>query len=113
MLAKGQHIECKLIWSSSLSNVDQNQQLNAALLPAAGMSVSPDLLKSVSSMMSSMSPEMMQSMMAMAGSSGAAAGGPAAPAGPSGQQSGPGECVLVPYQILYLLQNKMLCQHVV
>lgn len=60
-------------------------------LVAAGMSVSPEMMKSVSSMMSSMSPEMMQSMMAMASSSGAATGAPATAAGPSGQQFAPGK----------------------
>lgn len=57
-------------------------------VPAAGMQISPEMLKSVSSMMSSMSPEMMQSMMSMASSSGAASA-PGAPAA-SGQQTAPG-----------------------
>ena len=64
------------------------------------MSVSPEMMKSVSSMMSSMSPEVMQSMMAMASSSGVAAGAPATSAGPAGQQFAPGDlsccCIGIP-----------------
>ena len=75
--------------------IDIRQQTSTTImlesLLAAGMSVSPELMKSVSSMMSSMSPEMMQSMMAMASSSGAAPGVPATAAGPSGQQFAPGK----------------------
>ena len=72
-------------------------------LLAAGMSVSPEMMKSVSSMMSSMSPDMMQSMMAMASSSGAAAGAPASAPGPSGQHLAPGEhfCCISMHTLAY------------
>ncbi len=61
-------------------------------VPAAGMQISPEMLKSVSSMMSSMSPEMMQSMLSMASSSGTATGAAPPPGAPaaSGQQTAPG-----------------------
>ena len=54
------------------------------------MQISPDMLKSVSSMMSSMSPEMMQSMMAMAGGSAAGAAPTAGNAATASQQPAPG-----------------------
>lgn len=66
-------------------------------VPAAGMQISPEMLKSISSMMSSMSPEMMQSMMSVASSSGAATGAASASGAPgvSGQQTAPGKLFII------------------
>ena len=59
-------------------------------VPAAGMQISPEMLKSVSSMMSSMSPEMMQSMMSMASSASTGAAPPPGAPAASGQQTATG-----------------------